>query len=91
MYVYKITNTINNKVYIGITQSIEKRRIQHLTVKRNIRYIMLLRSMVKITLHLKSLIHQMIENLYASWKSIILNYIILMIEIMVIIYFWWRR
>ena len=34
MYVYKITNTINNKVYIGITQSIEKRRIQHFNCKK---------------------------------------------------------
>lgn len=35
MYVYKITNTINNKVYIGITQSIEKRRIQHFNCKKH--------------------------------------------------------
>lgn len=35
MYVYKLTNTINNKVYIGITQSIEKRRIQHFRCKKN--------------------------------------------------------
>ena len=35
MYVYKITNIINNKVYIGITHSIEKRKIQHFKCKKN--------------------------------------------------------